>query len=234
MSLLSKLADFFESYLPIVKGSSHNTITSYQYAFSLLFEYLWETLKLAPDKVSYSDLTEKVLLGYLQWLETSRGCSAKTRNLRRAAIMSFARYAVRDFSPEISRFCSVVTDIPKKRVPKTDEIRYFTREEIAVLLASPNKSTRIGQRDTTLMTILYASGARAQEICDITVNDISFEHTARLRLTGKGQKSRSVVLPEGATKILKGYLDSRGIDVASTRNRERHVFSSILTTVSCI
>ena len=65
-------------------------------------------------------------------------------------------------------------DLPVKRQPKQLGVKYFTKDEIAALLTLPNTSKLIGQRDVTLLSLLYASGARAQEICDLTLADISF------------------------------------------------------------
>jgi len=237
-SLLKLLAEYFESYLPAVKGVSGNTITSYQYAFSLLFEFMGSEKGLTADKVSFGDLDENSILGFLHWLEATRGCGIKTRNQRRAAIMSFAKYAARSFSGETISFYSDIAGIPPKRVPKTSEIKYFTRDEIGILLTLPNTVRRIGQRNITMMSVLYSSGARAQEICDLTVNDIIFGKTTQLRLVGKGRKARTVAIPGNCAKILRDYIvDARGFDIYGERDRLRHVFPTQThekMSVSCV
>ena len=93
-ALLSTLADYFGSYLPDVKGVSDNTITSYQYAFQLLFNFMDEVKGISPDKVTFDCLSDGTVLEYLAWLESKRGCTAVTRNHRRSAISSFAKFAV--------------------------------------------------------------------------------------------------------------------------------------------
>ncbi|MCT1402835.1 site-specific integrase [Paenibacillus sp. p3-SID867] len=162
VNFLGLLTEYFESYLPTVKGVSRNTIISYQYAFALLFEYMELEKGLTADKVSFGNLDGDSILRFLQWLEETRACSIKTRNQRRAAIMSFAKYAARKFSTETISFYSDIADIPPKREPKTNEIKDFTKDEIGILLNLPNTAKRIGQRDVTLMSVLYSSGARAK------------------------------------------------------------------------
>lgn len=238
VSLLGLLAEYFESYLPTVKGVSENTIISYQYAFTLLFKFIESEKGLTADKVSFGDLSGDSILGFLQWLEKTRACSIKTRNQRRAAIMSFAKYAARRFSGETISFYSDIAGIPPKRVPKTSEIKYFTKEEVGILLKLPNTARRIGQRDIALMSVLYSSGARAQEICDLTVNDIMFGKITKLRLVGKGRKARTVTIPGNCAKILRDYIvNSRGFDIYGERDRLRHVFPTQThekMSISCV
>ncbi len=237
-SLLRLLADYFESYLPTVKGASGNPITSYQYAFALLFEFMESEKGLTADKVSFDDLCGDSILEFLQWLEETRACGIKTRNQRRAAITSFAKYAARRFSGETLSFYSDIARIPQKRVPKTSEIKYFTKDEVGILLKLPNVARRIGQRDITMMAVLYSSGARAQEICDLTLNDIMFGKTTKLRLVGKGRKARVVTIPGNCAKILRDYLVStRGFDIYGERDRLRHIFPSQThekMSISCV
>jgi len=231
------LADYFNSYLPLIKGLSINTITSYQYAFQLLFEYLYSVKDLPPEKVTFRTLSGGVVEEYLLWLESNRGCSARTRNQRLAAISSFAKFAIRQNMSEVLSFSVDVSAIPKKRVAKNDGVTYFTTEEMAMLLRTPKQSTSIGRRDTVLMSVLYASGARAQELCDLTVSDVLFRDTATLRLCGKGSKARIVAIPDVCAKLLANYLKFKGLNTVAGDEKLRHVFSSQNNehmTISCI
>jgi len=235
--LLVSLADYFESYLPDVKGCSDNTITSYQYAFQLLFDFLDEEKGISPEKVTFDSLSNENLLEYLLWLENKRGCSPVTRNLRRTAISSFAKYALKNNFSDSLRFYSNIKDIPKKKTPKEPDIKYFTKEEIAIILSVPNMRRPIGKRDTMLLCLLYASGARAQEICDLTLNDIYFGEETNIRLTGKGNKARMVTIPENCAEMLKNYLNSRNLSASNAEDRKKHVFSSQThehMSISCV
>jgi site-specific recombinase XerD len=237
VGLIQLLCDFFSIYLPTVRGVSHNTITSYQYAFQLLFEFIFETVGLPPEKVTFENLTGGTVVRFLNWLETSRGCSAKTRNQRRAAIVSFAKYAIKKAFNESIAFSSQVIEIPKKKTPKDNTIKYFSKEEVSTLLKLPDTRRKIGQRDAVLLSVLYSSGARAQELCDLTVNDISFGKQTVLRLFGKGCKGRSVSIPDNCARLLMKYLESRKLVITEKESRSRHIFSSQThekMTVSCV
>lgn len=235
--ILPLLEEFFTEYLPHVKGLQENSITAYQYAFQLLFRYLEEVKGLAPEKVTFDDLGGKVIEEFLLYLEQERGCSVKTRNLRRAAIVTFAKFtSKRAFSVSLP-FYNEAVNLPKKRMPKNPDFKHFTKEEIAILLKLPNLSRAIGQRDITILSLLYATGARAQELCDITLGDITLGSPTKIRLTGKGPKMRMVTIPDTCTAILKEYLRSRNFDVTSPDMRERHLFSSQTNehmSISCV
>jgi len=236
-TFLTTLAEYFTSYLTDVKGLSHNTVTAYQYAFQLLFEFMSSKKGIPPEKVTFSHLTEEVTMEYLSWLESERGCSAKTRNFRRSALSSFAKYAIKKGSGEALAFYSSIAEVPRKNVPKESCIRYFSKEEIAVLLDTPNKKTVIGRRDIVLMSVLYASGARAQELCNLTLNDVYFGQKTNIRLVGKTSKARLVTLPENCIILLKKYLESIHLDYMNPQDRKRHVFSSQThekMSVSCV
>ena len=85
-----------------------------------------------------------------------------------------------------------------------------------------------------ILNLMYASGARAQEICDLRVRDVQFQkNLTRLTLTGKGNKVRRIVIAKSCADMLKHYLDWRGI----SHDLNRHIFSSQThehMTVSCI
>ena len=234
--LLRALSEFFNSYLVEVKGASPNTTISYQYAFQLLYEFLFDIKGILPEKVTFVDLSGDTIIEFLAWLETFRGCSISTRNQRLAAICSFAKFAMRRSFAGAIAFSTEVLDIPKKKKPKDNDIKYFTLEELSIILGLPDTASNIGRRDAILMSVLYASGARAQEICDLTVNDIFFGKETRVHLVGKGSKGRTVVIPDNCAELLKGYINYK-IGYISGEARAMHVFSSQTNekmSISCV
>lgn len=224
--VLSLLEEYFTSYLPDVKGVSSNTIKSYQYAFQLLFKYLESEKGIQPEKISFTILSGDTITDFLLYLEQERNCSIQTRNLRRSAIVSFAKFASKKSFANSLPFYTDVIDLPVKRQPKQLGVKCFTKDEIAILLRLPNTTKLIGQRDVTLLSLLYATGARAQEICDITLSDISFSKPTTMRLHGKGNKSRIVVIPDNCSSILEEYLESRHLNCNNPEAKTIHLFSS--------
>ena len=232
-SFLELLAHYFDTYLPTVKGLSKSTIVSYKATFRILMEFMYTVKGLSADKIGFNNLDDIVLTEFLNWLETERGCSTATRNQRLSALAAFSTYALnRDFD-SMAVFRNCVSKIPRKKAPRISR-NTFTRDEVKVLLDLPNAGTEIGLRDKTLLCFMYASGTRAQEVCDLTVGDIQFyPDRAGINIHGKGQKVRRIGIPTSAAEILKKYIVHRNIfsDVRA------HVFSSQThekMTISCI
>ena len=125
-----------------------------------------------------------------------------------------------------------------KKAPPTS-LSYFTTEEIKVLLNLLFKPTASEQRDKVILSVLYASGARVQELCDLTVGDLLWNvnpnEGGRLILHGKGNKVRIVRISPRCTVLLKNHLKNNNLD--SVLSRGKHVFSSQThehMTPSCI
>ena len=205
MEFIRLLTEFFDSYLPDTKGVSENTIRSYKAALRIFFIFLEEEKGIPAGKVTFSVLDSSIVDEFLSWIETTRGCSKQTRNQRLAALSSFAKFALRRDVVSAGAFSSCVLGTERKRASKRsgDDVVFFLPEEMQILLSLPNRQTICGRRDVVLMSFLYASGARAQELCDLTANDVTFGVETRVRLVGKGSKARRIVIPNECADLLR-------------------------------
>ena len=104
-----------------------------------------------------------------------------------------------------------VLAIPAKKQPRPG-VNHLTVEQTRLLLAQPDRSTRRGRRDATLLATLYDTAARVQELADLTVRDIHLEHPTMAALTGKGRKTRHVPLMGNTTATLTAYLAEHRLD----------------------
>lgn len=230
---LRLLDSFITNYLPCAVGASPHTVTSYKYAFRLLIEFMFTRKGIPADRVTFGHLDYETLQEFFDWIEKDRCCSISTKNQRLSAVLAFSQYAQnRDFSAA-SVFRTGVLKIPMKKAQGKSRAR-FTVEEISILLRLPDERRETGLRDKVLLSLMYASGARAQEMCDLTVGNIEFQGKgAVLKLKGKGGKSRRIGIPNSCGKTLQKYIARRRIEAEP----DRHVFSSQThekMTVSCI
>lgn len=230
---LKLLNDFITTYLPCSVGASSNTVKSYKYAFRLLIEFMYKEKGIQADKITFDRLDYKTLTDFFSWIETVRGCSAATKNQRLSAITSFSAYAQnRDFAAA-SVFRNSVNRIPVKKT-RYKQRAILLRQEVTILLALPDENRETGFRNKILLSLMYASGARAQEICDLKVGNLKFHQKgATLNIKGKGGKSRRIGIPNACAVLLKKYIVHREIN----DRPERHIFSSQTheqMTVSCI
>jgi len=230
---LQLLDGYISSYMPCSVGASPNTITSYKYAFQLLIEFLYLKKGIPADKITFGELDYNTLMEFLDWIEKERGCSTSTKNQRLSAIISFSEYAQnRDFDAASVFRCSVIK-IPMKKAQKKQRA-IFSVQEVSTLLRLPDDNKETGLRDKVLLSLMYASGARAQEVCDLTVGNVQVNPKgATLNIKGKGGKSRRIGIPNTCAKMLQQYIIHKRIE----SKPDRHIFSSQTheqMTVSCI
>ncbi len=86
---------------------------------------------------------------------------------------------------------------------------YLTQEAVQRLLAQPPHNTLQGRRDAVLLSVLYDSGARVQELVDLVVRDVRLEAPSVVTLTGKGSKRRTVPLMTPTAKLVNTYVTER-------------------------
>ena len=230
---LKHLEYYVNTYMTEARGLSINTVSSYKTTFKLLIKYMYTVKNIPADEITFDNLDVDTLSGFISWLETERNCSASTRNQRLAALYSFSEYAQNHDFDAASAFRSAVLRIPSKKVLKKRRIG-FTREEVKILLALPGYKSEIALRGTVLLSLMYSTGARAQEICDLKVRSVNFRTTdTTIDIVGKGAKARRVRIPDHCSVMLKKYIRHRGIDA----DPDRHIFSSQThehMTISCI
>ncbi len=198
------VTSYFRSYLPGQKNLSRNTISGYADAFRLLFSFCEEKKGMRVERLKISDFDSDLICSFLDWLETGRGCSISTRNQRLTALHSFFRYLQKQSPPDMEAIQGIL-DIPYKKTATT-VVPYLNEEQMQALLSVPDGSCREGFRDQVLLSLLYDTGARVQELADLKVRDIRIESPSVVTLHGKGNKTRQVPIMTNTQKLLKAYL----------------------------
>lgn len=155
-------------------------------------------------------LSSDLLTGFLEWLETVRKCGISTRNQRLAAIHSFFRFVQTEEPSGLFHFQKVIA-IPTKKAVKP-LVEHLTPGAMKILLEQPERSCQKGRRDLTLMSVMYDTGARVQELIDIKVSDVILENPAVIVLTGKGNKTRRVPLLKNTVSLLERYITENRLD----------------------
>ena len=196
---------FFAMYLPGQKNLSKNTIASYAVTFKLFFTFCKDRKNIPPEKLKLSMLNESLITEFLDWLEADRNCSITTRNQRLVSLHSFFRFVLLKEPAFMDAFITILK-IPYKKTTKTI-VPYLSEEEMKILLAQPDGKSWSGVRDKVMLSVLYDSGARVQELVDLRVKDARTEAPAVITLHGKGDKIRQVPIMSSTAELLKNYLE---------------------------
>ena len=200
---------FFSHYLPIQKGLATNTIRAYRDVIKLLLCYTADWSKKNVEELGVDDIGEPVVLDFLEYIESTRGCSSRTRNARLAAVRALFSFIARE-EPSLVLHCQSIRTIPLKRT-QHKTIDYLEESELQILLNAVALNSRTGVRDKVLLLLLYNTGARVSEIIELKVADLRLDGTPQVKLLGKGQKFRSCPLWPETVEALQDYLKHRRV-----------------------
>jgi integrase/recombinase XerD len=107
--------------------------------------------------------------------------------------------------------CQDILAIPARKHDRP-AVTHLSVGQTRQLLALPDRSTRRGRRDATLLATLYDTAARVQELADLTVRDLRLDNPAMASLTGMGRKIRHGPLDTNTAALLTAYLAERQLD----------------------
>lgn len=205
-----QLSKFLSEYLPHERGMSSNTILSYRDTFVQFISYMRDVEKTRIEKLTLDKLTKETVLKFLVWVQEERHCTVATRNYRLAAIHSFILYLQYVDIVRLEQWQKILSIKAMKAEKKS--INYLTVDAIKLLLMQPNITTSKGRRNLALLALMYDTGARVQEIADLTPESLKITGPPyTIRLFGKGGKYRVVPLMDQQVALLKRYMEENNL-----------------------
>lgn len=203
MRLSVVIHQFFDHYLPQIKGASPHSIQAYRDTIKLLLPFAANHYGIKVGSLSMRHLTPELVLTFLNHLETDRKNSAKTRNHRLAAIKTLAKM-IRFLDPQGAAAMDKILIIPQKRTQRR-LIGFLYPEEIDRVLNAVDIHKAQGFRDYVIIQLLFESGARASEIATLQLD--YFDTKLRtLSILGKGNRFRQIDLSSTTAKMIKVYI----------------------------
>ena len=208
MHFYQLLRDFLTDYLITKRNFSDKTARAYRQSLNLLRNYLREGKNISFDRMEFSCFSRSGIYDFLMWLKNTQKNSAQTLNLRLSAIKSFLKYCSEE-DMELMPVYLDVASIHAFKGFKQPRVEYLTHEQLKLLFSLPDMTTRLGRRNRFFMILAYETGARIQELLDLRLNCILRSDTSvRVKIHGKGNKTRYVPLLGVTVKHLDAYLAS--------------------------
>ena len=204
------VSHFLTDHLVAQRNLSPNTIKAYRDVFTLLLRFCRDQRGIALERLRLEQIDAPLVEAFLDHLDKDRQSSIRTRNHRLATLHAFFRY-VQSEVPERLLQCQQILAIPLRRHPHPT-VGYLTKEQLTMILAQPDLQTRSGRRDAVLLSVLYDTGARVQELIDLSAGDVRLDPPAQVRLKGKGRKMRVVPLMDSTAQLLRDHLHENGLD----------------------
>jgi len=203
MKLSPCIRQFFDQYLPHIKGVSEHTVQAYRDAFRLFMPFAAKFYNIKIRSLRVEHLSSELIIAFLEDLQRKRKNLVKTRNQRLAALKSFAKM-VRFKYPEQKEVAETILNIPQKRTQKP-LIGFVYQDEILEVFDAVDLRTKEGFRDYALLHVLYDSGARATEMATLNL-DYFDPQKMTLAILGKGNRFRLIQLKPKPSHLLQLYI----------------------------
>jgi len=190
-STLCSHARSFLDFCRVEKGLSANSVSAYHID---LQRFSSGIAPLAPHRASAQDLAR-----YIESLY-SAGLSARSIARHMTTLRNFYSFLTRESEIKIDPSEFLIPPRQWSNLPK-----YMNRQEIDQLLGAPDTSKPTGIRDRAMLELLYATGLRVTELCQLALSNVERD-SGVLRVTGKGNKQRLVPFGESAGEWVGRYL----------------------------
>lgn len=208
---LEPLLDLFLTYVRVERGLRPKTVDAYGSDLQRYLEHLHREGIENPDQIEPAHI-----LGHLTALARG-GLSPRSQARHLAAIRMFHRFLLADRLAQ----CDPARAVDRPKLGRSLPV-VLGHGEIEALLSVPDAHTAVGARDRAMLELLYATGLRVSELCDLTLEDLHLQ-AGYLVARGKGAKERIVPVGMAAIEAVEHYLRFSRPEIA--RGREsRYLF----------
>lgn len=204
------MSDYFVKYLAGQKGSGSNTMKTYRDTFVQLLEFMDEKKHIRADCIEVDSFSYDIINEFLEFLEKEKRVSISTRNNRLAAIRSFFKYTGYH-EPKYLNISTSIREISKKKT-EGRQMNYLSVNAMEHFLNSFDKTDHKELRCFCIVLLLYESGARVTELCNVRRYDLHLEKPYTMILHGKGDKIRSVPLDGLVADVISNYIQKYRVD----------------------
>jgi len=193
----------FLYYLTTEKGSSKNTTEAYKNDLNGFANFVKKDQAIDNlDAIEISQITKKSIEDYVKWLN-SREYSRATVARKIAALKSFVNFLVE--TGDLTK--SPILDIESPKTIKSLPKPLLAKEVDAILTAAKDNSSTEGYRDSAMLSLMYWTGLRVSELIALNIDNLYLsENEPYLRCYGKGDRERTIPIPDQTLENLKYYL----------------------------
>lgn len=231
--LVSHMGEFMRGYLPCIRNRDEDTVASYRYSINLFVAYLEAENGVTVMMMQSSDFNQKNIAGFMSWLKSARNNVATTINHRLSDIRGFCRYLYKKNVITLDEY-EAIREINDADDDRVIDFTWLSANDVCLILKSVNEN-RDAVRDHFLLSLLYESGARINEVLSLRLLDIKETSSgeADVHFYGKGKKHRITPLSREIRVQFGRYCEKYHHDIApgslmfySFRNGQRNKMSS--------
>lgn len=197
----------FIEYLKVEKNYSSYTIKSYFTDINIFLDYC------KNNKIDKYKITYKEIKGYLSNVFDIK-YSSTTISRRISALRTFYNFLYKKKLVDKNVFLFISLPKKEKKLPK-----YMSYEDINLLFEQPDITSPLGERNRLILELLYGTGIRISELCNIKLSDINFDDRS-IKIIGKGNKERIVYYGNTCSDILLLYINEGRIVLLNNKHND--------------
>lgn len=204
-ALITLIGEFLKVYLPSVKSRDKDTIDSYRHSMNIYLQFLQETQSLTLITIRSCDFCQKNIMLFLAWLRKERGNVATTVNHRLSDIRGFCRYLMKKRAISLTDY-EEIREIEDTVDDRNIAFTWLSAEDIKTVLGQVSRN-RDSVRDRFLLSVLYESGARINEVLSLKRKDLKPAGVGEvdIHFFGKGNKHRITPMSREIWKQYENY-----------------------------
>ena len=213
---MMKLDDYYQAYLQYLNSvitTSKHTVDAYSRDVSRFIQFVKQ-----EGIESLGEIDRITIMTYITKLRTgelnNKTISNATLARNFAALRSFYSFLIEFYDYGENPFLMMKHIKKEKKLPD-----FLFYNEIEILLDSIHEPDSLSIRNRALFELMYASGLRVSEICELELSQLDFSNRIVL-IKGKGNKERMVPFHNEAALCLQKYIDFGRIEYLSSYSQE--------------
>lgn len=203
-----RISQFYNDWLEECENiKSPCTARSYEATMNTFVSYLTRHKNYKFDGFCGKDaFSNENIEGWMLWLRDVENIKPQSCNVRLSCLRSFLKF----ISKKNLRYSSIYLSSKDVTFLKTDkpQVKSLSKNAVKTLLSIPDTRTFIGMRDYVLMSMMYITGCRIDEVLSIQLRDLhlNVKNGPFVSVLGKGSVRRSPYLPKNIVSNLKTYI----------------------------
>ena len=190
-----------------IKTQSFFTVKGYGDTMRLFLDFLERDQKIQIDSFSSKNFSRETIDLFMDWLQTTKQSKPQTCNVRLGALRAYIKYLAGKH-PEYRSLYTEISFIKQRKVYHPYKEIPMTQNAVKALIAAPGLKNKIGLRYTSIMSVLYTTAIRIDELLSMKIKDLHLDcSTPWVCVIGKGRKARTVYIPTKLVNLISKYIE---------------------------
>ncbi len=208
----SQAINDYKNFLLLERGLSKNSIENYTRDIKKLITYLDKNeMPISPTVISKKELKDFIY-------ETSKSIQPRSQARLISGLKSFFNFLIFENYRENNPLDLIEAPKIGRKLPDT-----ISTQEIDLIISQIDLSHPQGERNRTMLELLYSCGLRVSELINLQLSDLFFKE-GFIRVIGKGNKQRFIPINTSTIKYINTYINEVRVHISTQKDFEDTLF----------